>query len=428
VTRRTTKEEKNMLRLTMILSGAAILVSGVYEPARANAKAYYVGTCKPGKADFNTIQEAVTAVPSGSTINVCPGTYPEQVTIQQPLTLQGVQNGNNSAVVITAPASGVLSATVPTSLFIVAQLAVSNSGGPVDISGITVDGTGVTGSISGSFVAGILYDSSPGTINHVVVQNLTPGNLQNAGVLFKDDNSVSPSDTLQNSMIYLPNAGGGTGVFGISVDTTVFVQSTNQLGSSSGTITTNILNNFITVSNPRVTGPSTFSSGVDLERNVAATVTGNAINQAISPPGSGTQPVTTGGLGEGIVVFDNSAPVKINNNSVFGAYGGVSLLGPGSPVTVNNNLLAPSNTGITLSQVSGATITGNQIAPSNINFGVASTLQVGIDFGCVATVPAISGNTFMSTPIALANVPNGISLQKNAGNFINVPTVEQLCP
>ena len=49
-----------------------------------------VGTCMSGKPQFPTIQAAVNAVPPLSTINVCPGSYPEQVVITQPVTLAGV--------------------------------------------------------------------------------------------------------------------------------------------------------------------------------------------------------------------------------------------------------------------------------------------------------------------------------------------------
>jgi hypothetical protein len=44
--------------------------------------------------NFTTISAAVIGVPAGSKIQVCPGTYPEQVTISQPLTLEGISSGN----------------------------------------------------------------------------------------------------------------------------------------------------------------------------------------------------------------------------------------------------------------------------------------------------------------------------------------------
>ena len=61
---------------------------------------------KSGYSIFITIQDAVTQVPAGSTINVCPGTYPEQVVISQPVTLRGVNYGGQSQVVIAMPSTG----------------------------------------------------------------------------------------------------------------------------------------------------------------------------------------------------------------------------------------------------------------------------------------------------------------------------------
>jgi hypothetical protein len=406
-----------MLKLTVILSGMAVLAA--FQPEPAHAKTYYVGTCKPGKADYTTIQEAVTGVPPGSTINVCAGTYPEQVAILQPLTLQGAASGNDSSVVITAPSSGVLAPTVPVSLLATAQVSVSNSGGPVNISGITVDGTGVTGSSSGE-AAGILYNSSPGTLNRVVVQNLAPPNTQIAGVLFRDDNSVSPTDEIENSVISLPNTSGST-IGGINVSTVTFT-SGGILSSSSGTITANILNNYVMAASGNGS-PYTYNNGIEVDLNVAATITGNTITETPFAP------VTQGtfAFSSGIYVYQATAPIKINGNSVLAAFNDIGLFGSTSTTDVNNNILAASWYGIQVAQASGATIKGNQIVPAAFN-PPGPGLPVGINFNCIADMPTVSGNNFLSMTIALANVPSGSSVKKNAGNFINVPTVEQLCP
>ena len=70
-----------------------------------------VGTCLPQLKSFSTIQAAVSASSpeesdqnegndGGKTVLVCPGTYPEQVVINTPLTLKGVVSGNHGAAVI----------------------------------------------------------------------------------------------------------------------------------------------------------------------------------------------------------------------------------------------------------------------------------------------------------------------------------------
>src|SRR6202140_1920470 len=67
---------------------------------------YAVGTCKPSLPSYSTISAAVIGVPPGSTVEVCPNTYPEQVTIAQPLTLKGITSGNAGQAVITVPSAG----------------------------------------------------------------------------------------------------------------------------------------------------------------------------------------------------------------------------------------------------------------------------------------------------------------------------------
>lgn len=61
------------------------------------AATYAVGTCLQQYVSFSTIQSAVSSVPAGSIIKVCSGTYFEQVTITQPLTLEGVAVSNTPA-------------------------------------------------------------------------------------------------------------------------------------------------------------------------------------------------------------------------------------------------------------------------------------------------------------------------------------------
>jgi hypothetical protein len=401
-----------MFRLSLaILSGIALLV-GANQPARAAAKppAFYVGTCKPGKADFTTIQAAVSAVPPSSTINVCPGLYPEQVTITKPLTLQGVQSGNNAQVMIRAPPGGALVATVPVAIPVIAQVAVANSGGEVDISGLTVDGTGVAG--TGIPVTGILYNSSPGTINQVVVQNLSLTNIETIGISIRDDNAASPVNLVQNSAISFPESSGSASVATDGLRITTEISKASDL--SGGLITLTVNNNVVDGAN----------AAVVIDQGVAATVTGNAFD--------GTTLANTQMLSfatAGVFTFGTSATVKISNNSISNFIQGVVLQLTTGLTTVSNNTVVSSDAGILLvPPMAATTINGNQlVTPANIPQGNLSVREVGIDFGCSAVLPTISGNIIVGALVGLGDVPNGASLPKNAGTFINVPNVEQLC-
>src|ERR1035441_1828887 len=100
-----------------------------------------VGSCTT-LVHFNTIQLAVNSVPAGSTVKVCPGTYPEQVTIaNKNLTLIGV---GPTASVVTVPAGGMVKNGTDLAAFpvpdVAAQILVQNS--TVTISHLTVDGNG----------------------------------------------------------------------------------------------------------------------------------------------------------------------------------------------------------------------------------------------------------------------------------------------
>jgi hypothetical protein len=135
---------------------------------------------------FITIQEAVTQVPAGSTINVCPGTYPEQVVISQPVTLRGVSYGGQSQVVIAMPSTP-LAQTSSIYFSSVSSVAaqVQVTAGPVNISNITVDGTAESSNCpSDSYYFGIFYSSgSSGTVDEVEARNQNWPRQQNLWVV-----------------------------------------------------------------------------------------------------------------------------------------------------------------------------------------------------------------------------------------------------
>ena len=175
-----------------------------------------VGTCTI-LVNFTTIQAAVNAVPAGSIIKVCPGTYPEQVVIKKKLTLQGIASASGDAAVILPPAGGLIQNTVDvdSSSPIAAQLLVQNTPGPVNISNLTVDGKG-NGLTCGPDVQGILYQSASGTVNHVAVRNQVPNDIPNGcqvGESFNVQTAAGSSSTvtIENSSVHNYNKNGITG-------------------------------------------------------------------------------------------------------------------------------------------------------------------------------------------------------------------------
>jgi nitrous oxidase accessory protein NosD len=393
--------DENMLIVSRALMfGAAFAIALAHpssEAATAKPAPFFVGSCKPGKGSFLTIQSAINSVPAGSTISICPGLYPEQLTITQAVTLQGMQSANQSNVIIALPPGGSLAATIPTAIPLVAQIGVSNSSGPVNIIGITVDGTGLTNTMTQ--VAAIAYNSSPGLVSKVVVQNLVAPQVQVFGVIFRDDAASSPTDSVENSVISF-SASGDT--HGLQADTFIDLDTSTPSG---GTIALTMSNNF--VAGARV--------GLLAEAGVSATISGNVLDGTTAPANS-----------FGFGTFANTGPLKFTNNTIENFSVGVSLALATNSTAVTGNTLVTRDIGIDTGAQSGSTtITGNQLITAP-NAG-PSSLQEGIELRC-GPEPTMRANIFVGSMIGLADVPSGSVLQSSAGTFVNVATIQQLCP
>src|ERR1017187_6416697 len=99
-------KKNNVVRLSLLVT---LALATCFFVQAAQASTVIVGTCKAG-VQFVTIQLAVNASPTGGTVDVCPGTYPEQVLINKKLTLVGIPNvgATQDAVVISPPAGGMI--------------------------------------------------------------------------------------------------------------------------------------------------------------------------------------------------------------------------------------------------------------------------------------------------------------------------------
>src|SRR5579864_5377125 len=116
------------------------LVMGVQQLTASTSTTYVVGSCKPLLRSFTTIQDALNATPPPTVVQVCPGTYPEQVTITLPVTLEGISSGDSDQAVIVPPSGGLMpNATDDFGSSLAVQLWVDNATGPVNISNLTVD-------------------------------------------------------------------------------------------------------------------------------------------------------------------------------------------------------------------------------------------------------------------------------------------------
>lgn len=132
------------------------------------------GEC-PG-AGFTTIQSAVNAAKPGDTIEVCPGTYVEQVVIAKPLSLVGIQRDGKKAAVVQP--LNMIQNTTDTFGNPQAVVILVTDTSEVTIKNIIVDGinngVGCQQPPLGTdpFLDGIFFRFASGKIESVVVRNM----------------------------------------------------------------------------------------------------------------------------------------------------------------------------------------------------------------------------------------------------------------
>ena len=343
---------------------SAVVMQAVCAPLQALN--YEVGGCKTGASyvNFTTISAAVVGVPAGATIQICPGVYPEQVTITQPLTLQGIRSGNANRAVITINPNGSLAPNVTSSingLAFYAQVLVQNvnPAGPVNMIGITVDGSGDNAGCSAETLAGIFYASSTsGTVNEVTARNQVNGGC---GWGIWGENGAASSQTIAIENTSVHNAGfdgGGIGAFSVSPPTlsaTIsgnFLSNTGFFGiddSSSGVIAGNVITSgsagpaiFVNADSLTVSANTVADSGMGIETKGASTVVANKLSN----------------VGDSIALFPDVA-ATIQSNTIKNTFCGIDFSGGSSSGTISGNSFNDSLYGF--ANWAGPTIFGNSL-------------------------------------------------------------------
>ena len=326
------------------------------------ASTVQVGTCLPNIQSYSTISAAVSAVPAGSTVEVCPGTYAEQVTISSPLTLVGITSGTSNQALITVPTAGLLPST--TSMFgesVAAQIFVSNAG-QVNISNITVDGSGGDmGCASNVWVAGIFYSSgSSGSVTRARTSNQTDGTC-GVGIWAENSAATSESVKIEDSTVYNADS---AGIFAGSGTTPSLSVSLNN----------NVVN------------AGTAVAGVDMD-SVIGTAAGNDL-------------VGSSSFG----VFDISGS-HVTSNTIMGPTDGVYL---GNGGTASANHISGASLGILLG-AGGATLSNNR---------VMSSLTAAVELGCYSAT--VSGNFINDAPIGVDSAAAALGLNSFANTGTTV--------
>ena len=363
----------------------------------AQASTVQVGMCKPTLAHFSSIQAAVNASTVGGIVYVCPGTYAEQVTIAKSLQLLGVAGGVNSTPTVIPPTSGLVQNG--SDIFgspVAAQIFVSNAGGNVVISGLTVDGTGNNlAGCTAPTLEGIYYQNTSGTITDDAVRNqfqtdyASYGGCQNGLAINVEAVTSTNTVTISANSVraYQKNGitatGAGTGA-----------------GSPGPSVT--ILNNYIVglAANAMIwQTPGAAENGVQIGFGATGKVNDNTVLDNIWPSDTNTD---TGDAASGILIFASSG-ITVTGNAVgsaqFGIVADTDSYGFCTNGTATISCGPADNTTITANHVVGTAIFDAIEACSNHNTIQSNTIfgstesAIHIDDTCTnTTLSTTSGN------------------------------------
>jgi len=401
----------------IMFAAIVLLTFGIASQASAQS---VVGTCATGTATYTTIQQAVNASPSGTVIEICPGNYPEQVTITKSLTLMGVEDpstGENAAVIVS-PAGGVTRTAFDfdnNSFPIAAQVLVQGTFGiptQVTLQDLAVDGAGNALNGCGTDIAGILFQNASGTVQNVATRNQTliaaDAGCQDGEGIFVETQSkygFSSAVTVQNSSVhdYQKN-----GITGNDLGTSMTITSNSVRGwgatpaiaqngiqlccGATGTITSN------SVIDDVYTGPNFGSSGIllfDTLENGGISVSTNTIGNTQFPVVVFTDEFAANQYGDGVTIL---------SNQIFGAltFDAIDVCTNGNTVkknTITNSTESAIHLDASCSGSGNNTGNNNTVIKNVINEGECAGILS--DSGTTNTTPSL--NTFNNVTFQTAS-------------------------
>jgi parallel beta-helix repeat protein len=392
---------------------ALIVLSAVSKLAFASSSAT-VGLCAGPGTHYTTIQAAVSA-PGVTTVEVCPGTYPEQVTITGNLTLKGIASGTSDAAVVVVPAGGLVTNGVadifgfPTA----AQILVQNA--TVTISHITVDGANDGLTDCSIDAIGIYYQNASGTITDNAVRNvLLPPALQGCqdGLAINvESNTGTPAVTVSNNSVrnYDKNGITASGLGDGSPGPNVTVTGNTVIGLGATTV---IAQNGIQVGYG-ATGKVTLNNVID--------------DIYINPPGCA--PSCTGS--SGILIY-GSAGITISDNTVESTQFGIVPVTGSSSLTANGTIVKSNHVGGTQIYDAIDLCSDQNTAESNVIYGSAQS-GIHVDGECSPSTGSgttVTGNTINEAcaGVLLGTGSENITAPNTYLNVTNTTLAGDTCP
>lgn len=303
---------------------------------------YAVGSCKPSLHSFTTIMGALGATPLPNVVEVCPGTYSEQVVITIPVTLEGISAGNSAGSYIVPPSSGlVANASDEFGDSLAVQVLVQNVSGEANLSNLYIGAGGQqTGS---SFIVGVFYHNSSGTMNHIAVTNQSGNGL--GAAIWVDGGSNTPTVTVENSDLQRFDYAG------------VVVKSYNPA------LTVDIKGNDVTSSFPNANGVYLIQGGSSsVSSNLIASMAEGILINGGKATISKNKVVATG-----VGIDIETDEVSATSNTIDDGVGfGIGILANSAVAPVTDNTIAQSNYAIIFNCVAGSNVHSNTILDAGI--------------------------------------------------------------
>lgn len=303
-----------------------------------------VGPCHFGTT-FTTIQSAIDAADAGSTVLICPGNYPEVLTITKDLNLKGIVFNNSNRVLISVPGGGVPQNAVSG---IWGQLAahILVQKATVNLSNLTIDTGGLNTCATSVNPVSVLFQAASGSMTNSVFRSIAGCNSPIHALIDLTTNFKFSNNYLINCVNICLEVDYGT-------ETTV---SGNLISPDQSTvmgIETQLLGGPTTISGNTLAG--SLINGIVVQTSPSVTVTGNSV-------------VLPGGAGSAIVLLKATQSVVQSNRVT----GGSSVIvvddagGLGGNVISKNKILNGS-CGLALRNLQGDTTSGNAFSNEDLN-------------------------------------------------------------
>ena len=349
----------------------------IFVASGAMAATVQVGTCMRGLTTYSTISNAVSAVPPGSTVLVCPGTYPEQVVISQALTLQGVNSGNKANPTITVPSGGLTQSVIlhNGAVMYPQVLAQGSSSDQINISNIAVNGSGNQVGSKG-WLSGICYRAASGSVSHTAIFNQL-GNGAGWGIFLESAPPSMSNVSLTENSIHDVD---GEGI-------------RSNANSTPPSLTVDIEGNSVAISNSL----TLYSSAAAIDIDGIGVISGNSL---LGPS-----------LGIGITFLSN---ITVSNNTR--EQFGIGLWAKDSN-TIDSNKILSAQAGVILS---GKNNDVEHNSLMNITDG-----GTAVHFNCTGTLNTVTHNTINDTYWGIQSDPGGNVVAPNL--FSNVARIQGYC-